>query len=81
MTTYEEEFKIFSSNVNQAARSFYYHREIEMQVYEDGIKHQELLKGNFQDSKLFQAMQANAQFWNDYNYSVLVYSVNSRKNI
>lgn len=75
MSDYEQEFQMFSSNINQAARSFYYHREIQWQVYEDGIKHQELPEGYFQDSIMFQAMNANAQFWNDYKYSSLFYAI------
>lgn len=75
MNAYEQEFQLFSSNIHQAARSFYYHREIQRQVYDDGIKHQELPMGCFQNSKMFQAMNANAQFWNDYKYSSLFYAI------
>lgn len=73
--SYEKEFEIFSANINQAARSFYYHQEIQRQVYEDGIKHEEMPQGHFQDSKLYQAMQANAKFWTDYKHSSIVFSV------
>lgn len=72
---YEKEFKIFSSNVNHAARAFYYHREISKQVYEDGLRSQGVLNGRLDDSKLFQAVNANAQFWNDYEYTNIVYSI------
>lgn len=66
--SYEEEFRIFSNNVNQAARSFHYHCEIKKQIHEDGIHH-EKMGGYFQDSKIFQAINENAQFWSDYIYS------------
>jgi hypothetical protein len=75
MSDYEQEFQIFASNINHAARSFYYHKEIQRQVYEDGIKHQQLPNGYFQDSKMYQALDANAQFWNDYKYSSLFYAI------
>lgn len=69
---YEQEFKIFSSNVNQAARSLYYHIEINKQIYDNGQKQE---NGYFQYSKLYQAVNANAQFWNDYKYSSIHYTV------
>lgn len=72
---YEKEFEIFSSNIRQAARSFYYHQEIQRQVYEDGLKHENMPDGNFQYSKMFQAMQANSQFWMDYKQSSIVFCV------
>lgn len=72
---YEKEFNIFSSNINQAARAFYYHQEIQRQVYDDGVKHQSLPDGYFQDSKMFQAMQANSQFWMDYKHSSIVFAI------
>ena len=56
ISDYEKEFRIFSANINQAARSFYYHIEIDKQVYEDGIKYQGIPNGHFQDSKLYQAI-------------------------
>lgn len=72
---YEKEFGIFSSNINQAARALYYHQEIQKQIYEDGVKHQNLPEGYFQDSKMFQAMQANSQFWMDYKHSSIVFAI------
>lgn len=72
---YEQEFKIFSSNINQAARAFYYHQEFQRQIYDDGIKHQNMPNGYFQDSKLFQAVQDNAQFWMDYKDCTIVFTV------
>lgn len=72
---YEKEFNIFSSNINQAARAFYYHQEIQKQVYDDGEKYQNLPDGYFQDSKMFQAMQANSQFWMDYKHSSIVFAI------
>lgn len=69
---YEKEFQIFASNINQAARSFYYHQEIQRQIYEDCQKQE---NGYFQYSKLYQAVDANAQFWNDYKYSSLLYTI------
>lgn len=72
---YEQEFKIFSSNINQAARAFYYHQEFQRQVFDDGIKHQNMPNGYFQDSKLFQAVQDNAQFWMDYKHCSIVFAV------
>lgn len=72
---YEKEFEIFSSNINQAARSFYYHQEIQRQIYDDGIKHQNMPDGYFQNSKMFQAMQANSQFWMDYKHSSIVFAI------
>jgi hypothetical protein len=75
MNNYEQEFQVYASNINQVARSFYYHKEIQQQVYEDGVKHQELPEGHFQDSEMFQAMNANAQFWSDYKSSSLFYSI------
>lgn len=69
---YEKEFQIFSNNVNQAARSFYYHTEIQKQVYEDCSKQE---NDYFQYSKMYQAIDANAQFWNDYKYSSLFHAI------
>lgn len=73
--SYEQEFKIFSSNINQAARAFYYHQELQRQIYNDGIKHQNMPNGYFQDSKLFQAVQENSQFWMDYKHCNIVFTV------
>lgn len=67
---YEEEFKIFSSNVNIAARSFYYHKEIQNQVFEDCKKYEYP-----QYSPLFQAIDANAQFWNDYKLQSILETI------
>lgn len=72
---YEKEFEIFSSNINQAARSFYYHIELNQQVYDDGIKHQKMPDGYFQDSKFYQAVDANAQFWMDYKHGSILFVV------
>lgn len=72
---YEKEFNIFSNNINQAARSFYYHQEIQRQVYDDAMTHQNMPDGHFQDSKMFQAMEANSRFWGDYKNSSIVFSI------
>lgn len=72
---YEKEFEVFFSNINQAARSFYYHQEIQRQVYDDGIKHQNIPNGYFQNSKIFQAIEANSQFWMDYKHSSIVFAI------
>lgn len=69
---YEKEFEIFSRNVNQAARSFYYHQEIKKQIYDDCQKQE---NGYFQYSELYQVINTNAQFWNDYEYSSLSYAI------
>lgn len=61
---YEQEYQIFLSNINLAARSFYYHVELNRQIYRDGKRYK-----YFQYSKIYQAVYANAQFWNDYKYS------------
>lgn len=65
---YEQELEIFSSNINIAARAYYYYIEINNQVDQDGLYHQSLEGGHFIYSKKYQAMQANARFWNDYKY-------------
>lgn len=75
MDKFEREFNIFSSNINQAARSFYYHKEISRQVHEDGLRHKELLGGHFQDSRIFEAVNANAQFWNDHKKVTIMYTI------
>ncbi|HNS44957.1 MAG TPA: hypothetical protein PKH37_07010 [Alphaproteobacteria bacterium] len=77
MTTsnYEKEFQIFSSNLNQAARAFYYHQEIQRQVYEDCMKYK-----SWQESNIYQAIQDNAQFWEDYkDLSILCFVITLRK--
>jgi len=73
--SYENEFEIFYSNINQAARSFYYHQEIQRQVHEDGLKHEKMPNGCFQHSKMFQSIQTNSQFWTGYNNSSIVFFV------
>ncbi len=70
--TYENEFKIFSANIQRASRSFYYDREMQSQVYKDCQRQD---NNYFQDSKLYQAMQRNAQFWNDYKYSSILCTI------
>lgn len=72
---YEKEFSIFCRNVNSAARSFYYHTGIQNKIYDDGVKHQNLPDGYFQNSPVFQAINENAQFWNDYKYSSILYVI------
>ena len=75
MSNYEKEFQIFASNTNQAARSFYYHKEIHGQVGDDIRKYQEIPEGHPGTSELFQAMNANAQFWNDFSNSSSLFSL------
>lgn len=65
---YEKEFNIFSNNINQAARSFYYHLEIDKQTYDDGIKHENLAGGYFHHSRIYQA--TNSQFWIDFQIEI-----------
>lgn len=67
---YEEEFKIFSGSINSAARSFYYHREVQSQIYRDYKKYK-----HYNDSPLFKGVDANAQFWNDYNLQSISYCI------
>lgn len=53
--TYEKEFEIFSTNVNAAARFFYYHS---------------LIRQSATDYPLYlEALNKNERFWKDYNYS------------
>lgn len=75
MDEYEQEFQIFATNIRSAARSFYYHRELMHQVYTDGLKHQQLPNGYFQDSKMYQAMNSNSQFWETYNFSSIFHTI------
>ena len=70
--SYKKEFEIFSNNINQAARLFYYHQEIDKQIYADGKKHENEPDGYFHYSKIYQAIEFNAQFWMDYkNFSIM----------
>lgn len=71
-TDYEDEFRIFSDNVNKSARSFYYHKEFNRQVLDDCRKQQ---NGHYGKSILYKSISANTQFWNDYNFSSLHYTV------
>ena len=62
-----EEFKVFSSNINQASRAFCYHQEIERQVFE--------IFKDVEVSDLYLAMQDNSQFWLDYKHMGIFFSV------
>lgn len=73
--SYQKEFQIFSSNINQAARAFYYHKEINRQIHEDGLKHDKPPESYYQYSKVYSSVQENARFWNDHDSMSITYTI------
>jgi hypothetical protein len=70
---YEEEFNIFSKNIDQAAYSFYYGIEIEIRIGDEYLIDQSSPDG----SNLFCAMQDSARFWNYCKASMIFCSIMS----